>query len=251
MGRLSGKTAVITGGASGIGRAAALLFASEGAQVYIIDLAEDAGGALVADIVQSGGDAAFGAADITCEQSVNAAFAEVCRAFGPADILLNCAGGSSGRDGSIVDAPVEELWRVMQLDLLGTILACRAVIPAMGKRGGGSIVNMSSSVTLSSVPGVDFYTAAKGAVSALTRTLAAQHAAARIRINALAPGVTMTERVLQLSGGDVSRFPLAQKQRLGPATPSQVAAAALFLASDDAAMVTGVILPVDGGASSW
>ncbi|WP_047146739.1 SDR family oxidoreductase [Aquamicrobium sp. LC103] len=251
MGRLTGKTAYITGGASGIGRSAAQLFAREGARLCVLDLSEDAGNVLVADIRRNGGDAVFAVADITSEDSVTAAFEKGHGAVGSTDILLNCAGGSSVRDGSIVDAPIEELWRVMQLDVLGTILACRAVIPAMVEKGGGSIVNMSSSVTMASVPGIDFYTAAKGAVSSLTRTLAAQHAASRIRVNALAPGVTMTERVLQISGGDVSRFPLSQKQRLGPALPEQVAAAALFLASDDAAMVTGVILPVDGGASSW
>jgi NAD(P)-dependent dehydrogenase (short-subunit alcohol dehydrogenase family) len=251
MGRLDGKTAIVTGGASGIGRASALAFAHEGAKVAILDLAGDAGRRAEAEIAAAGGQALFVAADVTSEESVASAFATAETRFGPARILLNCAGGSSGRDGSLLDAPVEELWRTMRLDLLGTILCCRTAIPPMKAAGGGSIVNMSSVVSLIGVPGLDFYTAAKGAISALTRTLAMQHAASRIRVNAIAPGVTMTERVLALSGGDVSRFPLSRKQVMGPSQPADVANAALFLASDEAAQVTGVILPVDGGAASW
>lgn len=251
MGRLTGKAAFITGAASGIGKAAALLFAQEGARLCLLDIATEAGGALADEIAAGGGDALFLETDITSEHSVSSSFGRGLATLGEVDVLLNCAGGSSGKDGSIVDAPIEELWRVMQLDLLGTILTCRAAIPAMRASGGGSIVNMSSTVTVATVPGIDFYTAVKGGVSALTRTLAVQHAPSRIRVNALAPGVTMTERVLAISGGDVSRFPLASKQVLGPAKPHEVAAAALFLASDDAAMVTGVVLPVDGGASAW
>lgn len=251
LGRLSGKAAFITGAASGIGKAAALLFAEEGARLCLLDVAAEAGSALADEIAAGGGVALFLETDITSEQSVASSFDRGLTALGDVGILLNCAGGSSGRDGSIVDAPIEELWRVMQLDLLGTILTCRAAIPAMKAAGGGSIVNMSSTVTMATVPGIDFYTAVKGGVSALTRTLAVQHAPSRIRVNALAPGVTMTERVLAISGGDVSRFPLASKQVLGPAKPREVAAAALFLASDEAAMITGVVLPVDGGASAW
>jgi NAD(P)-dependent dehydrogenase (short-subunit alcohol dehydrogenase family) len=251
MGRLDGKAAIVTGGASGIGRAAALAFASESAKVAILDLAGDAGRKVEAEIAAAGGQALFVAADVTSEESVASAFATAETRFGPAHILLNCAGGSSGRDGSLLDAPVDELWRTMRLDLLGTILCCRAAIPPMKAAGGGSIVNMSSVVSLIGVPGLDFYTAAKGAISALTRTLAMQHAESRIRVNAIAPGVTMTERVLALSGGDVSRFPLSRKQVMGPSQPADVANAALFLASDEAAQVTGVILPVDGGAASW
>jgi NAD(P)-dependent dehydrogenase (short-subunit alcohol dehydrogenase family) len=251
MGRLAGKTAFVTGGASGIGRASVKLFAAEGARIAILDLAEEAGQRVATEIANTGGEAVFIRADVMSEESMASAFAAGLARFGRIDVLHNNAGGSSGRDGSIVTAPVEELWRVMQLDLLGAILACRAAIPAMAAQGGGAIVNMSSVVSLIGVPGLDFYTAAKGAVSALTRTLAVQHAPSGIRVNAIAPGVTMTERVMAASGGDVSRFPLSRKQVLGPATPEQVAAVALFLASDDAAKITGQVLPVDGGASAW
>lgn len=251
MRRLEGKTAFVTGAASGIGRASARLFAAEGARLVALDIAEEAGRLLARELADAGSEALFVRTDVTSQESVNAAFAEGRTRFGGADILLNCAGGSSGKDGSLVDAPLDELWRVLQLDLFGTILACRAAIPLMAEAGGGSIVNMSSAVSLIGVPGIDFYTAAKGAVSALTRALALQHAPSRVRVNAIAPGVTMTERVLALSGGEVGAFPLSRKQVLGPARPQDVANAALFLASGESAGITGVVLPVDGGASAW
>lgn len=250
MDRLAGKTAFITGAASGIGRATAQLFAGEGAKIVALDISE-AGASTVKLIEDAGGEAIFVLTDVTSEGSVRDAFARGLDHFGRIDILHNNAGGSSGRDGSIVSAPIDELWRVLQLDLLGTILVCRQAIPAMKASGGGAIINMTSIVTLIGVPNIDFYTAAKGAVSALTRTLAVQHAEIPIRVNALAPGVTMTERVMAASGGDVSAYPLARKQLLGPADPIDIANAALFLASDEATKVTGVVMPVDGGSSAW
>lgn len=251
MGRLQGKTAFVTGAASGIGRATASLFAREGACVVLLDIAEEAGAAAADEIVASGGKARFIRTDVTSDESVAAAFEAGIREYGRIDVLHNNAGGSSGRDGSLVDAPVDELWRVMRLDVLGTILACRAAIPVMARQGGGSIVNMSSVVSLIGLPDLDFYTVAKGGISALTRALARQHAASGIRVNVIAPGITMTERVLAAYGGDTSRFPLAQKQLLGAARPEDIAAAALYLASDEAAKVTGVVLPIDGGATAW
>jgi NAD(P)-dependent dehydrogenase (short-subunit alcohol dehydrogenase family) len=251
MGRLRDKVAFVTGGASGIGRATVKLFATEGARVVILDIAEAGGASCAAEIADAGGSAVFIRTDVSSEESVAAAFEAGLARFGRIDVLHNNAGGSTGRDGSLVDVPVEELWRVMRLDLLGTILTCRNAIPRMREQGRGSIVNMSSVVSLIGVADVDFYTAAKGAVSALTRTLALQHGPSGVRVNAIAPGVTMTERILARSGGDVSNFPLSRKQFLGPAQPLDIANAALFLASDEAAKITGQVLPVDGGASAW
>lgn len=251
MGRLEGKRAFITGAASGIGRATALAMAGEGARVVLLDISEEAGEAVAGEIAGRGGEALFVRTDVTSEESVAAAMARGVERFGGIDILHNNAGGSTGGNGSLLAAPIEELWRVMRLDLLGTILMCRAAIPRMKAGGGGAIVNMSSVVSLIGVPNLDFYTAAKGGVSALTRALALEHAPDRIRVNAVAPGVTLTERVVRISGGDVSAFPLSRKQVLGPAEPGDVAAAVLFLASDEAASITGVVLPVDGGASAW
>lgn len=251
MKRLEGKTAFITGAASGIGRQTAMLFAAEGANVVLLDISGEAGRAVASSIESDGGAALFVRADVTSEENMKEAFDAGISRFGRIDVLHNNAGGSSGRDGSLVTAPLSELWRVMQLELLGAILSCRLAIPEMVKQGGGSIINMSSVVSLIGVPNLDFYTAAKGGISALTRTLAVQHAPHGIRVNAIAPGITMTERVLAISGGDVSTFPLAKKQILGPAQPRDIANAALFLASDEAAKITGVVLPVDGGASAW
>ena len=251
MKRLEGKTAFITGAASGIGRETAILFASEGANVVLLDISEEAGSALASHIEAKAGQALFVRADVTSEENMKKAFEAGLRRFGRIDVLHNNAGGSSGKDGSLVTAPISELWRVMELDLLGAVLSCRFAIPEMVKQGGGSIINMSSVVSLIGMPSLDFYTAAKGGISALTRTLAVQHAPHGVRVNAIAPGITMTERVLAISGGDVSTFPLAKKQVLGPAQPRDIANAALFLASEDAAKITGVVLPVDGGASAW
>jgi len=251
MRRLHDKVAFVTGGASGIGRATAKLFAAEGARVVILDISEAAGASCAAEVSEAGGEAVFIRTDVSSEESVAAAFEAGIARFGRIDVLHNNAGGSTGRDGSLVDVPVEELWRVMRLDVLGTILTCRHAIPRMRENGYGSIVNMSSVVSLIGVADVDFYTAAKGAVSALTRTLALQHGPSGVRVNAIAPGVTMTERILTRSGGDVSNFPLSRKQFLGPAQPLDIANVALFLASDEAAKITGQVLPVDGGASAW
>jgi NAD(P)-dependent dehydrogenase (short-subunit alcohol dehydrogenase family) len=250
-GRLAGRCAVVTGAAAGIGRAAAVLFAAEGARVALLDIDAEGGARTAATIAAAGGQAEFLATDITSEAGVARAFARIEASLGGADVLLNCAGGSSGRDGRLVDVEMEELWRVLRLDLHGTMLCCRAAIAAMQAKGGGAIVNMTSVVGLVGVPGMDLYTSAKGAVAALTRALAVTHAPDGIRVNAIAPGITLTERVLALSGGDVGRFALARKQVLGPALPGDIAEAALFLASDAARRITGVVLPVDGGASAW
>lgn len=247
---LSGKVAFVTGGASGIGRASAKLYALRGATVVIADISA-AGATVAEEITAAGGRATFQAVDVTSPESVEQAFAVTVERHGGLDILHNNAGGSTGQDGSLVDAPLEEFWRVIRLDLFGTILCCRAAIPRMQARGGGSIVNMTSIVSLIGVNKVDFYTAAKGGVSALTRALAVQHAASNIRVNAIAPGVTATDRILAQSGGDFSKFALMRKQIGGASTPEDIAAAALFLSSPEAGRITGVILPVDGGAQSW
>lgn len=249
-GRLRDSVVVVTGGASGIGRASAALYAREGAQVVVADISPE--GARIAEaIAAQGGRASFQPIDVTSAESVAGAFSAIVERHGRVDVLHNNAGGSSGRDGSLTDAPVEEFWRVVELDLLGTILCCRSAIPIMKAGAGGSIINMTSVVSLIGVPNVDFYTAAKGGVASLTRTLAVQHAPSGIRVNALAPGVTATERIRALSGGDFSRFPLMRKQVGGVAEADDVAAAALFLASGESRAVTGVILPVDGGAQAW
>jgi len=219
--------------------------------LVILDIAEVEGEQTARAIRDRGGEAIFIHTNITVESSVAEAFDRGSKLVGQPDVLHNCAGGSTGSDGSLISARIEEFWRVVELDLLGTILCCRNAIPAMIEAGGGAIINMSSVSSLIGAPNMDFYTAAKGGVSALTRALALQHAPDNIRVNAIAPGVTTTERVLRRAEGNLNNFALMKKQIAGAAEPVDIAQAGLFLASDEARMITGVVLPVDGGATAW
>ncbi len=205
MARLAGKVAFITGGGGGIGRATAERFAEEGAKVVIAEIDAERGEAAAQSArargKNSGGDAHFIHCDIREQRRSTAAFAETVERFGGLHILHNNAGGSSPEDGPVTDVSEDEFWRVITLDLYGTFLCSRLGIPHMIKSGGGSIINMSSIVALRALPGRDCYTAAKGAVAALTRSMAVEYAADKIRVNAIAPGVVLTERVKKLAGG--------------------------------------------------
>lgn len=247
MGRLAGKVAIVTGASGGIGEATARLFAAEGARVVIAARGRDRGEAVAAGIAATGGQAQFLATDVTEPESVAAAFAEVEAAFGRLDVLVNNAGGSSAADGPVTVAPFEEFWRCIRLDLFGTWLCCRAAIPIMQRSGGGSIVNTASIVAEMGIPNRDAYTAAKGGIVALTRSMAVEFAKDRIRVNVLVPGAVGTDRVL----GFFEREPHLKAQwdayLLGIADPIDVANAALFLASDESRRTTGQKLPVDSG----
>ena len=169
--------------------------------------------------------------------------------FGRLDVLHNNAGGSTARDDTAVNAPLDEFWRAIKLDLYGTFLGCRFGIPELIKAGGGSVINMSSNVALMGVAGRDCYTAAKGGIAALTRSLAVEFAPQRVRVNALAPSATMTDRVIRLMAGNPAVDRLAKSHLLGLIEPQDIADAALYLASDESRMVTGQILPVDSGVT--
>jgi NAD(P)-dependent dehydrogenase (short-subunit alcohol dehydrogenase family) len=146
----------------------------------------------------------------------------------------------------VTDAPLEEFWRVIKLDLFGTFLGCRFGIPAIIRSGGGSVINMSSNVALMGIPGRDCYTAAKGAVAAMTRSMAVEFAP-KVRVNAIAPSATMTDRVKKLVAGNAALDKMANAHLLGLIEPEDIAAMALFLASDETRKVTGHIYPVDSG----
>jgi NAD(P)-dependent dehydrogenase (short-subunit alcohol dehydrogenase family) len=248
-GRLDGKVAFITGAGVGIGRATARLFASEGARLVLADIARTA----LEETAQQalGGPAApmTSHADITDPDSVRDAVAAAERQFGRLDVLHNNAGGSTAQDGSVVDASLDEFWRVITLDLFGTVLGCRFGIPALIRAGGGSVINMTSNLALMGIAGRDFYSAAKGGVAALTRALAVTHAPDRVRVNAIAPSVTMTPRVRALLAGNDAMRKLGQSHLLGLGEPEDVAAAALYLASDESRITTGTILRVDSGVT--
>jgi NAD(P)-dependent dehydrogenase (short-subunit alcohol dehydrogenase family) len=247
VGRLQGKVALITGGGRGIGRAAALLFAREGAQLMIADIARAVGEATAAAIREGGGEARFVATDVTVPAQVEAAVRAAVEAFGGVHVLYNNAGGATPKDGKVTDMDLDEFWRTIAVDLFGTFLGCRFAIPVMVEGGGGSIINTTSIRAMIGTAGADAYSAAKGGVRALTRALALQWAAHDIRVNAIAPGVILTERVKALLRED---DPIYQKSLLGASDPEDVAQMALYLASDESSRVTGAILPMDSGASA-
>ncbi len=252
-GRFTGKVVLISGGASGIGAAAAALFVAEGARVVLGDLQIEKGAALAASL---GERALFVSLDVTSEASWRAAVAQSQAKFGPLTTVVNSAGISV--PASIEDETLEGFRRTLSINLDGTFLGCKVAVEALKSGKGGAIVNIAS--TLGARSGAIFpaYSASKGGVRLLTRSVAL-HCAARgydIRVNAILPGAIHTEMVEgyiaagqaagatreQVIEGFASGHPL---KRLG--RPQEAAAAILFLASDEAAFITGADLPVDGG----
>ena len=246
MPRLAEKIAFITGAGAGIGRATALAFAAAGARVVIAERNVTTGEETAH--LAGAGEIAI-PTDVTEPDSIAGAIRRTVDHFGALHILHNNAGGSTPEDNSVVDVPIEEFWRVIKLDLFGTFLGCRFGIPELIRAGGGSVINMASNLALMGIAGRDCYTAAKGGVAALTRSLAVEFAPAKVRVNALAPSATMTERVRKLMAGNAAVGRLAQSHLLGLITPEDIAAAALFLASDASRMITGQVLPVDSGVT--
>jgi len=247
MGRLTNKRVLITGSASGIGRATARLFAAEGAQLTLCDRDHLQNENLAREIDGTGGQVQAIQTDVgepdDMENAINAAVAT----YGGLDVLYNNAGGATAKDGAITEIELDEFWRTIRVDLFGTVLGCRFAIPHLVQAGGGSIINTTSIRAMIGTEGADAYTSAKGGVVTLTRALALQWAQAGIRVNAIAPGVILTDRVRAMLRDD---DPVRVKTPLGPSEPEDVAPLALFLASDESRQMTGMILPLDGGASA-
>ena len=248
MNRLVGKTAFVAGATSGIGRAAAELFAAEGARVVVAGRRTAEGEEVVNGIRVLGGEAIFIQTDVTEEASIAVAIDQTVRHYGSLNVLFSNAGGSSNKDGSVVDVALEEFWRVMKLDVYGTFLCNRFAIPHLIAAGGGAIINMASHAGVVGSPGRDAYSSAKGAVVTLTRTLAKEYAAKKIRVNAIAPAAVSSGRIQKMMEDPNVRAMVEATQVLGLISPKEIAATAVFLASEEARCMTGQVLNIHAGA---
>jgi NAD(P)-dependent dehydrogenase (short-subunit alcohol dehydrogenase family) len=246
--RLRGKLAFVTGAGGGIGSAICEQFLAQGASVAAVDIDVEA-----AREVAGGAPDPRRAIALECDvgdsDAVRAAVELAVERLGGLNVLCNVAGGSSPQDARVTEAPEEEFWRVIRLDLFGTFVSCKHGLPHLIEAGGGSVINMASMAALMALPDRDCYTAAKGGVAALTRSLAAGYGRHGIRVNAIAPGITLTPRVRARFDSDPAVRPLAERHLLGVAEPEDVAHMAVYLASDDSRRVTGQVLPVDSGVT--
>jgi NAD(P)-dependent dehydrogenase (short-subunit alcohol dehydrogenase family) len=245
--RLEGKVAIVTGGGGGIGRATAQLFAAEGARVVIAELQEESGRGTLEAVTGAGGKAIFVPTDISSEEQIQALIDTAIRTYGKIDVLHNNVGGSTTNDGPITTVSNDEFWLKMRVDVFGTWLGCRYAIPQMIENGGGSIINMTSVNAIIGVKGRNAYATAKGAITSLTRALAVQYADQAIRVNCIAPGRTLTERILSRQGNRKATDLKDDSHLLGLIEPVDVAQTVLHLASDESRRTTGQMLVVDSG----
>ena len=255
MGKLSGKVALVTGAGSGIGRAASLGFAGEGAQVAVVDLREEAAETVANEILDAGGKAVAITADVSSATDAAGMVEQCVREFASLHVLYNNAGVDAA--GSVLDGTEEDWDRCLDVNAKGTFLCSKFAAPEIEASGGGSIINQGSVAALVGIREFAAYCAAKGAVVSLTRAMAVDLAPRRIRVNCICPGTVFTPLMEPLmrkrGGGDlkkgleltIQKYPIG---RLG--TPEDIARVALFLASDDAAFVTGAIYAVDGGMTA-
>jgi NAD(P)-dependent dehydrogenase (short-subunit alcohol dehydrogenase family) len=244
--RLAGKVAFVTGAGGGIGRSICERFLAEGAHVVAADIdlvrAQDA--------VSGGqGRAIALQCDVSDSASVLPAIARGVAAFGLLNVLCNLAGGSTPQDASVTEASEEEFWRAIRLDLFGTFLCCKHGVPELIRAGGGSVINTTSIVAMMAVPGKDCYTAAKGGIISLTRSMAAEYANCSIRVNAIAPGITLSPRIKATPASVDPTSPLVKQHMLGLVEPVDISNLVVYLASDESRVVTGQILQVDSGAT--
>ena len=252
MGRLDGKVALITGGASGMGMVAARLFVSEGAKVVLTDVADEQGEDVAEEIRSAGGDATYVHADVSSEADAEAMVRRAVSTYGGLTVLYNNAGVMLAADGS-VDTTDESIWdTTLAVNVKGVVHGCKYGIPAMIASGGGSIINVASFVAwMGAATSQTAYTASKGAVLAMTREIAVEYARKGVRCNALCPGPIDTPLLAELLADPERRqrrFVHIPMGRLGQA--EELAKAALFLASDDSSYMTGASLIVDGGITA-
>jgi 3-oxoacyl-[acyl-carrier protein] reductase len=248
VGKLAGKTAVVTGASKGIGAGIAKALAKEGANVVVnYARAKEDAEKVSGEIQSSGGRSIIVQADVSKQADVDRLFAETKKAFGKVDVLVNNA-------GIYEFAPIEQVTeesyrRMFDLNVLGTVLSTQAALKTMNGDG-GSIINVSSVVSLTPAPTGSIYSATKGAVDVITRTLALELGPRKIRVNSLSPGLVETEgtRAAGTSEGEFKSYALSRTPLGRVGSPDDIAKVAVFLASDDSAWITGEVLPVGGGA---
>ena len=250
MGRLNNKVAIVTGGAMGIGKAAALALAREGAKVAVADIEDKAGAATADEIRAAGGEAFFHHTDVGITADVERLVRTTIGRYGRLDVLFSNVGIAIG--GSVAELEEEDWNRLININLTSIWRGMKYAIPEMIKRGGGSIINTSSVQSLLGFPGWAGYAASKGGINALTQQAAVDYAKHNIRVNAIAPGTIMTpmnESILKTAENPQGLIDTWKSmhalERVGK--PEEVAEAVVFLASDESSFITGEVLRVDGG----
>ena len=248
MGKLQGKVAIITGAASGIGKATAELFAAQGATLVLADWHGEAGAVLTDALQKQGAEAVFVQVDVSKTEDVKRMVRTAVEQYGRVDVIFNNA-GIEGEQAPTAEATEENFDRVIDVNLKGVFLGMKYGIRQMLQNGGGVVVNNASVAGLVGFAGIPAYCAAKGGVVQLTKAAAMEYAAQNIRVNCVCPGVIMTPMIERFTAGNPEAMDALKEMepigRLG--TPEEIAQAVMFLASDAGSFVTGAAMPVDGG----
>jgi len=248
--RLKDKVAIITGAGGGMGRTAALMFAAEGAKVVVAEFNDAAGIETVRLVTAAGGEATFVKTNVADEASAKRMVDHAIATYGRVDVLYNNAGIMPEEDHSVIDTPVEAWDRVMAVNVRGTFLACKYAVPKMLEQGSGSVINISSFVAILGCSNPqDAYTASKGAVLALTKSMAVQFAPKGVRTNAICPGPVETPLLMDwlVKDEEAKRIRLARNPTGRFGKPEEIVHMAIYLASDESKWTNGAAMVVDGG----